>query len=69
MNGEIDIVEGVNYQSVAKTALHSTQICKMDDVPLGTKTGGWDTAVGSELSFVNYSVLHNSVAHSNHLTH
>ena len=49
VNGEIDIVEGVNYQSVAKTALHSTQVCKMDDVPLGTKTGGWDTAVGSEL--------------------
>ena len=46
VNGEIDIVEGVNYQSVAKTALHSTQGCRMDDVPLGVKTGTWDEAIG-----------------------
>eukprot|EP00562_Extubocellulus_spinifer_P006559 CAMPEP_0178522318 /NCGR_PEP_ID=MMETSP0696-20121128/28470_1 /TAXON_ID=265572 /ORGANISM="Extubocellulus spinifer, Strain CCMP396" /LENGTH=673 /DNA_ID=CAMNT_0020153427 /DNA_START=123 /DNA_END=2141 /DNA_ORIENTATION=+ len=46
VNGEIDIVEGVNFQSTAKTALHSTQVCKMDDVPLGTKTGSWDDATG-----------------------
>ena len=44
--GEIDIVEGVNYQTVAKTALHSTIGCKMDDIPLGTMTGTWDTAQG-----------------------
>mmetsp|Transcript_9988 Transcript_9988/g.16584 ORF Transcript_9988/g.16584 Transcript_9988/m.16584 type:complete len:397 (+) Transcript_9988:616-1806(+) len=46
VNGEIDIVEGVNYQSVAKTALHTTKECKMDDIPQGVKTGGWDEAVG-----------------------
>jgi len=57
VNGEIDIVEGINYQSVAKTALHSTQVCKMDDVPLGTKTGVWDTAVGSESLFAKFSMF------------
>lgn len=46
VNGEIDIVEGVNYQSTAKTALHSTKGCHMYDIPLGTMTGSWDTAVG-----------------------
>jgi Glycosyl hydrolases family 16 len=46
VNGEIDIVEGVNYQSHAKTALHSTKGCVMDDIPAGTMTGAWDTAVG-----------------------
>jgi hypothetical protein len=46
VNGEIDIVEGVNYQDVAKTALHSTKGCSMDDVPVGVRTGDWDTAIG-----------------------
>lgn len=46
VNGEIDIVEGVNYQNEAKTALHATIGCSMDDVPQGVMTGGWDTAVG-----------------------
>eukprot|EP00956_Cyclotella_meneghiniana_P004640 scaffold5730_cov55-Cyclotella_meneghiniana.AAC.9 len=46
VNGEIDIVEGVNYQDTAKTALHTTKECRMDDVPEGSKTGTWDTAVG-----------------------
>jgi hypothetical protein len=46
VNGEIDIVEGVNYQSQAKTALHSTKGCIMDDIPAGVMTGGWDTAQG-----------------------
>lgn len=46
VNGEIDILEGVNAQTVVKTALHSTMQCKMDDVPMGVKTGNWDTAVG-----------------------
>ena len=41
VNGEIDILEGVNGQSVVKTALHSTMNCKMDDVPIGVKTGSW----------------------------
>lgn len=46
VNGEIDIVEGVNYQAEAKTALHATKGCDMFDVPMGTMTGTWDTAVG-----------------------
>lgn len=46
VNGEIDIVEGVNYQSEAKTALHATTGCSMADIPLGTMTGTWDTAQG-----------------------
>lgn len=46
VNGEIDIVEGVNYQNVAKTAMHTTKGCSMVDIPLGTMTGGWDTAQG-----------------------
>ena len=46
VNGEIDIIEGVNYQDTAKTALHTAKECKMDDVPDMSKTGSWDTAVG-----------------------
>eukprot|EP00978_Attheya_sp_CCMP212_P024354 scaffold76392_cov52-Attheya_sp.AAC.3 len=46
VNGEIDIVEGINFQEVAKTALHSTRHCNMNDVPVGVKSGTWDTAVG-----------------------
>ncbi|KAG7357382.1 glycosyl hydrolase family 16 protein [Nitzschia inconspicua] len=46
VNGEIDIVEGVNFQAEAKTALHTTKGCDMSDVSLGTMTGSWDTAVG-----------------------
>lgn len=46
VNGEIDIVEGVNFQTEAKTALHTTKGCDMDDTPVGTMTGTWDTAVG-----------------------
>ncbi len=41
INGEIDILEGVNDQSIAKTALHTSRQCKMDDVPVGMKTGSW----------------------------
>ena len=41
INGEIDILEGVNDQSVAKTALHTSMDCRMDDVPVGMKTGSW----------------------------
>jgi hypothetical protein len=46
VNGEIDIVEGVNFQSEAKTALHSTKGCSMNDIPLGVMTGIWDPAQG-----------------------
>ncbi|GKY95819.1 hypothetical protein MPSEU_000542600 [Mayamaea pseudoterrestris] len=47
VNGEIDVIEGINYQSHAKTALHSTTGCTMEnDVPYGVMTGNWDTAQG-----------------------
>lgn len=46
VNGEIDILEGVNYQEDAKTALHATKHCNMFDLPQGVMTGVWDTAVG-----------------------
>mmetsp|Transcript_16136 Transcript_16136/g.36996 ORF Transcript_16136/g.36996 Transcript_16136/m.36996 type:complete len:391 (+) Transcript_16136:268-1440(+) len=46
VNGEIDIVEGVNCQSEAKTALHTKKGCDMFDVPVGTMTGSWDTSIG-----------------------
>jgi len=46
VNGEIDIIEGVNYQTAAKTALHTHKGCDMSDVSDNAKTGGWDPAVG-----------------------
>ena len=46
VNGEIDIVEGVNFQDDAKTAMHTTKGCDMYDVPVGTMTGTWDSAIG-----------------------
>ena len=44
-NGEIDIIEGINYQTVAKTALHTSDRCSMfAHVPAWAKTGEWDRA-------------------------
>jgi len=46
-NGEIDIVEGINTQSVVKTALHTSDTCSMyAHVPAWAKTGVWDTSTG-----------------------
>lgn len=46
-HGEIDIVEGINTQSVVKTALHTSGECSMfAHVPSYAKTGVWDTATG-----------------------
>jgi hypothetical protein len=46
-NGEIDIVEGVNYQTSAKTALHTSESCSMyAHVPKWSWTGVWDNATG-----------------------
>lgn len=46
-NGEIDVVEGINIQSVAKTALHTSESCSMyAHVPPYAKTGVWDSATG-----------------------
>jgi hypothetical protein len=51
-NGEIDIVEGINTQSVVKTALHTSESCSMyAHVPDWAKTGVWDTSTGLPDSF------------------
>ena len=44
-NGEIDIVEGINNQSVAKTALHTSAECDMYSfVPDYSRTGRWEVS-------------------------
>ncbi|GAX16484.1 hypothetical protein FisN_19Lh064 [Fistulifera solaris] len=46
-HGEIDIVEGVNDQSHAKTALHTAESCSMyAQVPPYAQTGEWDRSTG-----------------------
>ena len=46
-HGEIDILEGINTQSVVKTALHTSESCSMfAHVPAWAKTGVWDTSTG-----------------------
>lgn len=46
-HGEIDVVEGINHQAVAKTALHTSESCSMyAHVSPFDKTGVWDTATG-----------------------
>lgn len=45
--GEIDIVEGINYQSIAKIALHTTEGCTMyNQVPEYVKNGTWEWSTG-----------------------
>jgi len=45
--GEIDIVEPINQQRRAKTALHTSKECDMyAHVPRWNWTGSWDTATG-----------------------
>ena len=47
LHGEIDVVEGVNYQTSAKTALHTSESCSMyAHVPRWSWTGAWDNATG-----------------------
>lgn len=47
INGEIDIVEGVNTQTQAKTALHTSESCSMfGHVAPYSHTGEWDSATG-----------------------
>ena len=47
VNGEIDIVEGVNLQNKVKTALHTSDECSMyAHVPSYKMTGTWDRATG-----------------------
>ena len=46
-HGEIDIMEGVNYQTTAKTALHTSESCTMyAHDPRWEWTGVWDNATG-----------------------
>ena len=46
-HGEIDVVEGVNYQAQAKTALHTADQCRMfAHVPAYAFSGNWDRATG-----------------------
>lgn len=46
-NGEIDIVEGINNQSVAKTAMHTSKDCDMfAHVPEYAKTGTFEWSTG-----------------------
>jgi hypothetical protein len=53
-HGEIDIVEGINYQSVVKTALHTRDQCSMyAHVPIHSKTGTWDWACKILVSFTS----------------
>jgi hypothetical protein len=45
--GEIDVVEGINYQAQAKTALHTSALCSQyAHVPSYKMTGHWDRATG-----------------------
>jgi len=47
MNGEIDFIEGVNYQTAAKTALHTSNECSMyAHVADYSFSGHWDRATG-----------------------
>ncbi|KAJ1442676.1 hypothetical protein B484DRAFT_414706, partial [Ochromonadaceae sp. CCMP2298] len=46
MHGEIDILESINRQSTAKTALHTSGNCSMQRVPDDAKSGTWDEAFG-----------------------
>lgn len=44
-HGEIDVLEGINNQTSAKTALHTSAQCSMyAHVPSWSKTGTWDRA-------------------------
>lgn len=53
-NGEIDILEGINTRSVAKTALHTSDQCSMyAHVPSYAKTGHWDNATGIPDTFTS----------------
>lgn len=58
--GEVDIIEGINNQTLAKTALHTSQACSMyAHVPEYNRTGVWDRACEyfQLISIVCFAVL------------
>jgi hypothetical protein len=65
-NGEMDIVEGINSQTVVKTALHTSESCSMyAHVPAYAKTGVWDTATGIPDTFTGLLNTNNKVEADN----
>ena len=65
-NGEIDILEGINTQSVAKTALHTSEDCSMyAHVSDYFKTGTWDGATGIPDTFTGKPNYRNKVEADN----
>jgi Glycosyl hydrolases family 16 len=65
-HGEIDVVEGVNEQSVAKTALHTRESCSMyAHVPPYASTGYWDSATGIPNTWTGQPDLNTSVPADN----
>ncbi len=65
-NGEIDILEGINTQTVAKTALHTTDQCSMyAQVPWWTHSGVWDTSTGLPDTFTGKPNYINTVEADN----
>lgn len=64
--GEIDVVEGINYQSNAKTALHTSAQCSQyAHVPDYKMTGHWDRATGIPNTFTGMMDFNTSVPADN----
>lgn len=66
-HGEIDFIEGVNYQNSVKTALHTNAFCDMYAHVDITKqmTGVWDRATGIPDTFTGILDLNTSVPADN----
>lgn len=65
-HGEIDIVEGINYQPVAKTALHTSSECSMyGHVADYDFSGHWDRATGLPDTFTGQMDFETSVPADN----
>lgn len=65
-NGEIDVLEGVNGQTTAKTALHTSDQCDMyAHVPSYAKTGDWEWITGIPNTFTGQPDFQTSKAADN----
>lgn len=65
-HGEIDIVEGINTQTVVKTALHTSDQCSMyAHVPAWAHTGVWDTSTGLPDTFTGQPNYINNIEADN----